>query len=160
MKVLAPKIAAKAIQTFDRATVIVVGACWAAAILVMIFAIYATTVSVSAKREADEAMAVEPALPKITRKGVEVTYAQTMLDRLKRLYPDVGFSFERENLIVTAVDGARFREWLTAVSYVDTISPDYHWSIKQFCVGKCGGEIMHAVLIGEHISFEMPKPDD
>lgn len=159
LRSFSPRIAAKALQTFDRATTVVVSACWGAAILMMAFAIYTTMLSVSAKRASDTALVTEPSLPKIVRKNIEGRSAQVMVERLQRRYPDVIFSLSNnQSITITAVDGGKFRQWLTALSYIDTISPEYHWSISAFCVGKCpGNEIMRAVLTGERISFEAPQ---
>jgi hypothetical protein len=137
VKVLSPKIAAKAVQSFDRATTIVVAACWGAAILMMAFAIYTTLTAVSAKRQAENAEIAEPSLPKVVRKNIEPRAAQGLVERLKRLYPDITFNLaNNQALTVTAIDGSKFRQWLTALSYIDTISPEYHWTLTQFCVGK------------------------
>jgi len=159
LKVISPKIASKALQAFDRATTVVVGTCWAAAILMMVFAAYTITLTVSAKRAADAALVAEPSLPKIVNKTIEPHYAQQMVERLQHRYPEITFSLQNnQNVVVTAIDGARFRQWLTALSYIDTISPEYHWSIQQFCVGHCtGSELMRATLTGEKISFEAPQ---
>jgi hypothetical protein len=160
IKSFSPRIASKALQTFDRATTIVVGACWGAAVLMMVFAIYTTTLSVSAKRAEDAALVAEPSLPKIVRQGIDARAAQIMVERLQRRYPDVTFNLaNNQNITVTALEGSKFRQWLTALSYIDTISPEYHWSISSFCVGKCqGNDLMRAVLTGERISFEAPQP--
>jgi len=161
IKSFSPKIANKALQTFDRSTTVVVGACWAAALLMMIFAIYTVSLSVSARRAAETALVAEPNLPKIGHESIDPRVAQMMVDRLRRRYPEVVFNLQgNQNLTVTAIDGSKFRQWLTALSYIDTISPEYHWSLSQFCVGKCpGNEIMRAVLSGERISFESPSLD-
>jgi len=158
IKALSPKLTAKALQTFDRATTVVVSACWAGAILMMAFAVYTTMLSVSAKHAAETAIVEEPALPKINHKSIDQRAAQTVVDRMVHRYPDINFSLaNNQTLTVTAIDGSKFRQWLTALSYLDTISPEYHWSIQQFCVGKChGNELMHAVLIGEKVYLEAP----
>lgn len=158
LKALSPTIASKAMNTFDRATTVVVGACWAGAVLIMAFAVYTMTLSVSAKREAEAALVGEPSLPKIERKGMEARKAQIMIERLQKSYPEVNFSLQNNQILnVTAIDGSRFKQWLTALSYIDTISPEYHWAIQEFCVGKCrGGELMRATLRGENVYFKAP----
>lgn len=159
VKVLSPKVASKAVQTFDRATTIVVGVCWGAAVFMMALAIYTTMMSVSARKAAENAIVNDPVLPKIVHKNIESKSAQQMVERLQRRYPEVIFSLgNNQSLTITAVDGGKFRQWLTALSYIDTISPEYHWSLTTFCVGKCpGNELMRAVLSGERISFEAPQ---
>jgi hypothetical protein len=159
IKSLSPKFVTKAVQTFDRATTIVVGACWIAAVLMMAFALYAVTFSASTRRAAETAAAAEPVLPKIVKKPMDAHDAKPLLDRLQHRYPGITFSLGRDQeLLVAATDGAKFREWLTVIGYIDTISPKYRWTMKEFCVGKCGSStIMHAVLSGEKVSFETPK---
>lgn len=157
-KALSPKMAAKIIESFDRATIVVVAACWAAAVLMMVFAVYTVLASTSAKRAAEIASAVEPALPQIVINPVEVSVAQDLITRLSRRYPDIKFSLANDqNLKVTAQDGSKYRQWLTAISYIDTAFPNYHWTLEYFCVGKCRGELMNAVLKAERISFTVPE---
>lgn len=161
MKAMSSRMVTKALQKFDRATTVVVGACWAAAVLIMALAVYTTILSVSAKRAANDAIAAEPVLPKIVRSNIDNRYLQLLLERLQHQFPEVVFSIEKnQSLQVSALDGSKYRQWLTALSYIDTVSPEYHWSISKFCVGKCSGEIMRAVLTGEKISFQAPQPDD
>jgi hypothetical protein len=104
-------------------------------------------------------LAAEPSLPQIVRTGVDARYLQILVDRLQHRYPELSITVQSGEAIgVVATDGNKFHQWLTALSYIDTISPEYHWSIQQLCVGKCGGEIMRATLMGEKISFDAPKP--
>lgn len=156
LKAMAPKFAMKAVQTFDKATMVVVGACWGAAILMMAFALYTVSLSASTKRAAEAAAASEPALPKITRKPMEMHDAQVMVDRLQHRFAGINFSLGSDQSVsVTTNDGAKFREWLNALGYIDTVSPQYRWSLREFCAGKCQGNmLMQAVLTGEKISFE------
>lgn len=160
IKSFSPKIASKALQTFDRATTVVVAACWGGALLMMAFAIYTTMVSVSAKRTTEAAIIAEPSLPRVVHKNIESRNAQILVERLHRLYPEIIISLaNNQTITVSANDGSKFRQWLTALSYIDTVSPDYHWSFSSFCAGKCSGnEIMRAVLVGERIAFEAPQP--
>lgn len=159
LKSLSPKMITKAIQAFDRAMAIVVGVCWGAAVLMMVFAIYTLTLSVSARHVSDAALVAEPNLPKIVRKSLAPRETQLMVERLQHRYPEINFTLQGDqSVVVSAIDGSRFRQWLTALSYVDTIAPEFHWSLHEFCVGKCNGnEIMRAVLVGENISFEAPQ---
>ena len=61
----------KAVQTFDRATMVVVCVCWGVAVLMMAFAMYAVILSASTRRASETAAAAEPILPKIVRKPIE-----------------------------------------------------------------------------------------
>lgn len=163
LKALSPKLAAKAIQAFDRGMTVVVGACWGAALLMMIFALYTASLSAAASRAAEEAEAAEPILPKTVRQPVEPHDLEPMIERLQHRYMGISFSLGTDRaLTVSCVDVNKFREWLTALSYIDTISPEYRWSLREFCVGGgCkGGALMIAVLTGEKISFAAPSPGD
>ena len=158
MRAISPKLATKAIQTFDKATILVVSVCWAAALVMTSFAIYTIIASSSARRAAESAQVMEPILPKINRAAIEPRAAQQLLDRLKHRYPEVTFSTTNDQqLKVSSADGSKFREWLTAVTYVDIMSPDFHWTVQDFCVGKCKGDIMSATLKAEKISFAAPE---
>ncbi len=86
--------------------------------------------------------------------------AQKLVDRLQHLYPEISFSFRNNALTITAADGGKFRQWLMALGYIDTISPQFHWAIQEFCVGNClGHDLMKAVLSGEKISFQKVKAE-
>jgi hypothetical protein len=159
LKSMSPKFVTKSIRTFDRATTIVVGACWGAAIVMMAFALYAVSLSASTHRAAETAAASEPVLPLVVRKPMDVHDTQALLDRLQHRFPDIKFALGNDQSVtVSTADGSKFREWLTVLGYIDTISPKYRWTIKEFCVGKCpNNPLMHAVLKGEKISFETPS---
>jgi hypothetical protein len=157
LKALAPQMMSKAIEAFDRATMVIIGACWAAAVLMMGFALYAVSLSVNAKHAAEAALAAEPALPRIAHQGMDARELQTVTGRLQRRFPDLGIS-SRDRLVVAATEGSKFHEWLTALSYLDTLSPQYRWTIEELCVGKCAGrDLMHAEVVGEKTTFEMPQ---
>ncbi|MDX2027110.1 MAG: hypothetical protein SFW62_00570 [Alphaproteobacteria bacterium] len=159
LKSLSPQMMAKAVQTFDRATTVVVSVCWAAALLMVVFAIYTLSLSVSTRREAEMATAVEPNIPKIAHKPMDPRSAQMVIDRMQRRFADINFALRGSNIMVSANDGGKFRQWLTALSYMDTVSPEFRWSIQDFCVGKCtGNELMRTVLTGERITFEAQQP--
>ncbi|MDP9126781.1 MAG: hypothetical protein M3N08_00785 [Pseudomonadota bacterium] len=160
LKSLSPKMMSKAIAAFDRATVVVVSACWGAALAMMGIAVYTLVLSISARHATDTVMATEPTLPKVVHKPMDLKQIQAVFDRMGRRFPDITFSVHGQGLGVTSANGAKFHQWLTALSYVDTISPEYHWSIEEFCVGECvNAELMHAVLKGDRINFEAPAAD-
>jgi len=159
-KVVSPKLVVKAVQSFDRSTSFVVGTCWAVAILMVAFALYTVHLSVTTRHEAETALVAEPNLPKIMRDHMDPREAQKMVDRLQHLYPDIIFSYRNNSLTVTATDGSKFRAWLMSLGYIDTISPQFHWAIQEFCVGNCvGHDLMKAVLSGEKISFQKAQPE-
>jgi hypothetical protein len=122
----------------------------------MIFAIYTLSlVSNSHKNEAT-ALAVEPALPVITHEQIERSVFYGLVDRIKKRYPDLTISVSNQTLKISSLDGTKFRQWLMALSYIEAISPEYQWTIQDFCVGKCKNGIMNAALSAERISFKAP----
>jgi hypothetical protein len=160
LRVLSPRLAVKAMQAFDRATIVVVGTCWLAAGFILAVAIWTIFASASARRAADEAQVKEPLLPKIVRSAIDGKNTQILVDRMQHRYPTVNFSAQSNHLRISSTDGTKFRDWLMAVSYIDTIAPEYHWTIQDFCVGKCKGDIMSAVLVAEKITFTAPDDKD
>jgi len=157
LKVLSPGLAAKVMQAFDRATIVVVATCWAAAAVMMAVTIWTVMATASARKATDTALAQEPLLPKIVRSPIESRPAQILADRMQHRYPNITIaSLNNHNLKISATDGTRFRDWLMALGYVDTISPEYHWTIQEFCVGKCKGDLMSATLAAEKITFTTP----
>ncbi|MGE4351417.1 MAG: hypothetical protein AB7E52_04420 [Bdellovibrionales bacterium] len=156
----APRIVNRAIQTFDKGTIVIVSSCWGGAILIMLFALYTINLSVTAKREALEAAAAEPSLPKMIMRPPSSSELKPIVDRLIKRFPDIGFSLGNDRTVtITAQQGAQFRTWLTVLSYIDTVSPQYRWQIKEFCVGGvCGSAVpMKAVLIAKKITFSSPS---
>jgi hypothetical protein len=157
LRTFSPKIMVKAVQSFDRATTVVVISCWGAALVAMIAAVYTLTLSVSAHHEVESALVAEPVLPKIVHKPMDIHGVQAMFDRMQHRFPEINFSVRAQDLAVTSMNGTYFHQWLSAISYIDTISPDLHWSFDEFCVGECkNSELMHAILKGERVSFEAP----
>jgi hypothetical protein len=159
-RAFAPGIMARALRTFDRAMVFVVMTCWGVALLVMAGALYTLNISVVAKREALEAAAQEPSLPRIVSKAPDLMELQPLIERMKKRFPEISFSLPKgdHTLTVMASSANNFRLWLTVLSYIDTISPQYRWSLKEFCVGsKCDkSNPMKAVLTAEKIAFTAP----
>ena len=160
MKSLGTRFMNKAIQSFDRATVVVVGVCWGAALFMIAFTLYSLHLASATGHEAEEAAAAEPILPKISHKPIDGRDAKALYERLQHQHPGLNLSLGNDNaLTISAQDGAKFNEWLGLLRYVDIASPKYRWTLKEFCVGKCAGSLMHAVLVGETVSFEAPNTD-
>lgn len=151
-----PRILSKAMHTFDKATIVIVSSCWGGAILIMLFALYTLNLSVNAKRQAIEAAASEPSLPKLVSRAPELSELKPLVERLQKRFSDISFSLGNDKMLtVAAQQGAQFRTWLTVLSYIDTISPQYRWEIKEFCVGvRCSSSMpMRAILRAQKISF-------
>lgn len=80
------------------------------------------------------------------------------LDRLQRQFPDIRFDVgQNQTLIIKSDDGSKFHQWISALSYVDTMAPQFRWNIKEFCVGGCGTQgLMRAVVEGKKTAFSLP----
>lgn len=157
VKSMGSRFLSKAMQSFDRATMVVIGVCWGAAIFMIAFTLYAIHLSAATHRAAEAATAAEPILPKIDHKPIEAKEVKPLIDRLQHRYPGINFSTGSDNAItITCLDGAKFHEWLSVLRYVDIASPKYRWSLKEFCVGHCTGALMRAVMIGETVTFSEP----
>jgi hypothetical protein len=159
LKVFSPAMLARAARSFDRHALMIIGASWAATIVVMFFALYTINLSVEAKKEAEAAIATEPSLPIINHLPVGGRDLQVMIDRLQRRYPEVSITWQNNTLSIAGVNGGVYHQWLMAIGQVDTLYPQFHWKIKGLCVGKvCGGQhIMTVDLVGDRIAFEMPQ---
>lgn len=161
LKALSPSMIAKVVQTFDRFTLVIIGISWLVTIIIMLFALYTVNLAVSAKKEAEQALADEPALPVITRIPVgNSKEIQIMLERLQHRYPEVNVGWQNGGLIITGANGSRYHQWLMAIGQVDTLYPQYRWKIKEFCVGATCGDnkpLMGIDLVGEKVSFQMPQ---
>lgn len=161
-KILNPVLIGKVVKTFDKATMVIVSVSWGGALALMLFALYTLNLSVSAKQQVVEAAAKEPSLPKIVTRPPEAAEIKPIVERLQKRFPDITFSLSADqSLTVTAVDGARFRTWLTVLSYIDTVSPQYRWQLKDFCVGaQCSAATpMRAILTAQKITFSAAGKD-
>ena len=122
------------------------------------FALYTLTLSLNARHTAEAALVAEPSLAANRLCGIDPAMCRTSSSVANPL-PELKFSF-KDRLIITGSEGNQFHDWLIALSYIDTISPQYHWAIQQLCVGKCPShDLMHAELIGQKVTFEMPQSD-
>jgi hypothetical protein len=159
LRSLSPALVVKALQTFDRLTLLILSICWATTLTVMIFALYTVSLSIGAQREAEEALATEPTLPTILRTPLGAKEVQPMVDRLQRRYPEVGVKWENGVLSLSGANGSSYHQWLTAIGQIDTIYPQFHWNIKSLCVGTlCGGQsIMSVEMAGEKVAFQAPQ---
>lgn len=159
-KAFAPRFINKAIDKFDKASAIIVSVCWGSALLIMLAAIYTVNLSVDAKKNTIEAMAMQPSLPKMKKRQPRMREMEPIVERLQRRFPKILFNLGRDlSLTVSTTDGGMFRNWLTILSYIDTISPQYSWEIKDLCVGmRCPGSVpMKAILVPKKITF-VPAP--
>jgi hypothetical protein len=158
-KVLSPRIVAKAMATLDKSTAVIVSACWLAALVTLILAVFAVHGAVSAKKEAADAATVEPVLPQAVNAPMNVREIQPIVDRLQRQFPDVKIDLgPNQALVVKCNDGSKFHQWITALGYIDTMAPQYRWALGDFCVGVCQGDLMKATVSGHRVTFSLPQP--
>lgn len=157
VKTLSPRLLAKALVTIDKSTAVVVGACWAAAVVMLILATYAVHAAVVAGKEATEAAAAEPVLPVMTTTNMGVADIRAVAERIQRQFPDLKIEVDgSQALIVKSDDGGKFHEWVTALSYIDSVSPHNRWTFREMCVGRCGSGLMRAVITGQKPVFSLP----
>lgn len=158
-RILTPRVVQKALQTFDRSMLAVVAGAWGVSILLLLFALFTVGSSVKEKGVLVTAMASEPVVPVTVKKVPELKDLNILTDRLQKRFPDINFQLANDkSLTVMCVDGNKFRLWLTVLSYIDTMSPQIRWSIRELCVGnKCSGNApMKATLSAEKITFSLP----
>ncbi|MBV8061935.1 MAG: hypothetical protein JO126_06795 [Alphaproteobacteria bacterium] len=157
IKSFSPDVLSRVIMTFDKATIAIVATCWAATIVMGALALFAVNQSVAARDAADHAMAVEPALPIMSRHPMEGREGQAVLTRFTHRYPDLVVNY-KDAFIISATDGSKYQEWVTSLDYLESLAPKYQWQISELCIGtKCGQSVMTAVLKGDRIAFEMPQ---
>jgi hypothetical protein len=164
LRAFSPRMVSKALNTLDKATAIVISACWLAALVTLILAVFAVRGAVSSKTEALAALASEPVLPVVSTQPISAPEIQSVIERLSRQFPDIKIDLkpgEGQALLVKSDDGAKFHQWITALSYIDTMAPEYRWTLYDFCVGvnacSSGQGLMSAVLLGQKIVLSPPK---
>jgi len=155
----APRLLEKAMHSFDKATMVVVLSSWGGALVLVAIALYTLNLSLETTRHRIEAMAMEPLLPEIVNQAPDSNEMKPIVDRLKNQFGELKFEESTgQGLAVIAIDGAQFRTWLAALSYIDTVSPQYRWQIKELCVGSaCPGALMRALLSPQKITFMLPN---
>ena len=88
---------------------------------------------------------------------------QSIVDALQRQFPDIKIDLkpgQGQALTIKSDEGAKFHQWITALSYVDTMAPQFRWTLREFCTGACGNGqgLMVAVLSGQKIVMAVPPP--
>jgi len=158
-KTLSPRIATKALAALDKSTAVVVGICWLAALILLFLAVSEVHNAAAIKKEAAEAVAVEPVLPVATTTGLAGREGPLILERLQRQFPDIKFDLDGNVIIVKSDDGSKFHLWITAISYIDTMAPQFRWNLRDLCVGHCGSSLMAASITGQRVVFSLPQSD-
>jgi len=159
LRATSPQVAAKVIHSLDKSTAVVMGICWMAAFTMLILAVMSVKGAILSQKDASGAVASEPVMPLITTSAVSAKEIHSIVDRLQRQFPGVKFNVgQGQTLEIKSDEGAKFHQWISSLSYVDTMSPDYRWSVRDFCVGSCGGKgLMQAVLQGQKVVLSRPK---
>ncbi len=150
----------RAMKTFDRASAFIVLTVWGAALAFSALAYVGVEQTIKARQNLAEAEAALPVLPTIAQDPVPAPTLQQLADRLKkRLGEKVTLTPTGSQLRISATLPESYNAWLSAISYVDTISADTQWSIKQFCVGlECKDGLMNVTLDAQKVSFTAPPP--
>ncbi len=159
LKIFSPRIVAKAVMAMDKSTAVIISAFWLAALVTLILAVFAVHGAVSSKKEAADAKVAEPVLPVISNTSLSPVDIQKIMDRMQHQFPDVKFDTgANQTIIIRSNDGSKFHQWITALSYVDTMEPQYRWMINDFCVGTCGNQdMMKATVTGHKVVFSLPQ---
>jgi hypothetical protein len=160
IRVFSPRLIGKALSALDKSTAIVVGMCWLAAVVMLIAASMSVHSVMLAKKEAADATIATPVLPEATTIGINAQDAQQVVGRLQRQFPDIKFDIDGNQMIfMSASEGSKFHQWITALGYIDAMAPQYRWTLRTFCVGKCnsGQDLMKASVTGQKMTFSLPK---
>jgi hypothetical protein len=159
IRVFSPRVIARAIATLDKSTALIVSAAWLAALVTLILAVFAVHGAVSSQKEAMDARISEPALPQATTTPIAQRDTQTIIDRLQHQFPDIKFDIAPGQAIsVKSPDGSKFHQWITALGYIDTMAPEYRWTLSEFCVGACSNQdLMRATVTGQRVVFSLPQ---
>jgi hypothetical protein len=157
LNVLSPRIVVKATALLDRSTVVVVSTCWVAALVTLIFAVLSVHNAIVAKKEAATAIVAEPILPVAKTVAIDARDSQAIVERLQHQFPDLKIEVDSTQAItLRSDDGTKFHQWITALSYIDTLTPQFRWTVRDFCVGHCTSNLMKAVVTGQKVSFALP----
>ncbi|MDD3370820.1 MAG: hypothetical protein PHE27_03220 [Alphaproteobacteria bacterium] len=158
-RVFSPSRIARAVSAFDKSTTMIVGTCWLAALVMMILAIVSVHAAVDYKKEAATASSVNPVLPTIKKVSIPPHELQKVVERLQKQFPDIKIDLRAPSGInVRTNDGNQFHQWITALNYVDTMAPEYRWTLKDFCTGSCSnGFLMSAGVYGQKTIIAMPN---
>jgi hypothetical protein len=156
-KLFSPRILSRTVMMLDKSTGIVVGTGWLVAVLTLIIAVMGVHSAVAARKLAADALIAEPVLPVATATAIDARETQVIVEKLQRQFPDLKIDSDSTHAItVRTEDGAKFHQWVTALSYIDTMAPQYRWGFKEFCVGHCTTDLMRAVISGQKVIFTLP----
>lgn len=149
----------KAMRTLDRTAVVMISVTWVCALIIMGIALYTVNANRHAALQVEESAAIEPIVPTVHRALLPRAQLEQYAGRLRNQFSKVNFNAMSDNsLEVISADAGAFRDWMLALSYLDTIAPQVRWTVRELCVGnECGtGAVMRAYVIGEKATFRLP----
>lgn len=152
----------RALRSFDKATALIVATVWTSAAVIIILATFAVFGAVKSKQEMTKLLVDEPAQLKIEFSPASSKDLQPLLDRIKKRYPDLKLELAKDgSMTIFSENPEHFRQWIFALNYIDSISPQFRWSIRTLCVGtQCSMKmIMHAALRAEKVNFVVPDSE-
>ncbi len=161
MTLLSVDLLAKTLRSLDRTAMAMLIVSWCAAITMMGVALYTVSTAHRARQEAETAAALEPMVPTIKRATLTRKELDGFVERLRARYKVVGINATPDNALeISGAESAHFLDWLSAISYLDTVAPQVRWSIRDLCVGnECGSAtLMRALIIAERVTFQAPLP--
>jgi hypothetical protein len=150
----------KAMLSMDKATLLIIGSAWLAALVVSGFAFMSIKDLGQLKIKTETARALDPVLPKIVRLPLGKEQYEPLLQRLKKQFPMVQLEITgKPNLKIQNNNPDAFMDWLNAISYVDGMVSTVRWTMTSFCVGvECTGDaLMQAELTAEAINITQPE---
>lgn len=159
---LQTKIALQAVRTFDRASGIVVLIVWGAAIILMGLAYLSVQQTLHARQQIAQAQADQPSLPQFHEQPVDGQLLDTMTQKLiKRYGGKLTVTGSGGEIRMSGATADAYQSFLSAIAYLDTVTPDVSWKIKDFCVGsECKEGMMSVHLSGGKVGITDPTQQD
>lgn len=159
LRAFSPTRVVQAFNTLDKSMSVIVSTCWIAAFSTMILAIIAVRGAAAYKKEAASALAIDPVMPAISMSAPGAREIDSIVSKLQRQFPDIKITSKHGLAVeIRSNEGLQFHQWITAISYLDTMAPQYRWTIRDFCTGVCPGQmLMNAVLTGQKINMSLPN---
>ncbi len=148
-KVFSPRIMARALTSFDRASAFLVVVGWVVAFMMLILA------DIAVHRIASVSVDKESPGVKVVASAMSPDEIKPVYDRLEKRFPDLKMRLDDGQKIEIASDsGAGFQQWIAAIQAVETEAPQFSWSFDSFCVGQCGDRgLMSAAIVGQKKEF-------
>ena len=145
------------LQSLGQNHMTIMAISWGVALIMVCLATYTAHLSVESRQDTNRLQSVPSVLPRLDVEVVDLAKAVTLHHQLVQRYPDIQIADLEGNIVISSNDATKFREWVEAIDYMDTLQADWRWSLPEFCVGQCTGkELMYAVVHAEAVSFSNP----